>query len=232
MFCARTTAVTPTQVPIPPVNQPTVPTTLSLHPTFDCTAVKSALGSILCVDKAGATADWEVDTAFTAAKYSLPEAARDAFARAHDGWIQRVNQTCRLSRREPTYSPRQRQCVLNAYAAKANAYRSRLHGDALAETRLSPEDRAELQTRLITLGLLNGAADGEFGSKTRYAIRQFQEQIGEPPTEFLSSAQRIRLTQRPLPSTPGPIPKVDLLLSWARTHLCRYRRKAQSKKRF
>ena len=214
-LCARAAAL-PIQVAIPPVSQPTTPTTsqtptsqnLSLQPSFDCTGVKSALGSILCANQAGATADWEVDTAFKAVKYSLPESARDAFSRSHDDWIQKVDQRCRLPRRVSTYSLQQRLCALNAYAARANSYRSRLNGDALAETRLSPEQRAELQTRLIALGLLHGEADGQFGSDTRSAIWSYQEQIGEPPTEFFSAAQRIRLAEGPaLPPGPGPGPQ-------------------------
>jgi tetratricopeptide (TPR) repeat protein len=39
---------------------------------------------------------------------------------------------------------------------------------------------------------------------TRDAIRRFQEQAGEPLTEFLSAAQRAKLSQR-TPSTPRPI---------------------------
>jgi hypothetical protein len=201
--CAKA-AIIPAQVQIAPINQPAIPTASqppSSHPTFDCTGVNSALGSILCADRAGATADWEVDTALNALKYSLPEEARDALQRSHDDWIQGVNRTCLLPPRQPAYSPKQQQCVLNAYRARANAYHSRLRGDALAETRLSPDDRAELQTRLIDLGLLDGTADGQFGPKTRNAIRQFQEQIGEPQTKFLSAAQRVRLET---PSTPSP----------------------------
>jgi uncharacterized protein YecT (DUF1311 family) len=161
-FCARAAAAIPTQAPVPPTAQPTVPSTpqsLSLHPTFDCSVVQSALGSILCADKAGATADWAVDTAFRAAKYSLPEAARDALSHSHDDWIQTVSQKCRLSRRDPAYSPQQRQCVLNEYGVRTNTYRSRLQGDALAETQFSPDERADLQSRLINLGLLDGPAD-------------------------------------------------------------------------
>ena len=149
-----------------------------------------------------------MDTAFKAVKYSLPESARDAFSRSHDDWIQKVDQRCRLPRRVSTYSLQQRLCALNAYAARANSYRSRLNGDALAETRLSPEQRAELQTRLIALGLLHGEADGQFGSDTRSAIWSYQEQIGEPPTGFFSAAQRIRLAEGPaLPPGPGPGPQ-------------------------
>jgi hypothetical protein len=85
VFCARAAMAIPTQVPTPPINQPAIPTTsqsLSLHPSFDCTGVKSALGSILCADRAGATADWDVDTTFKALKYSLPESGRDALSRS------------------------------------------------------------------------------------------------------------------------------------------------------
>jgi Putative peptidoglycan binding domain/Tetratricopeptide repeat len=201
VVCAKAAAVIPAQVTVDPINQPSIPAVppaLSARPTFDCTVVKSALGSILCADKAGAMADWEIDTAFHALKYSVPETARDAVSRSHDDWIQAVDRTCRLPARQPVYSPQQRQCVLNAYRVKANAYRSRLRGDALAEIRLSPEERAQLQIRLIDLGLLDGPVDGQFGPMTRDAIRRYQGQVGDPQTEFLSSAQRIRLAARPL----------------------------------
>jgi peptidoglycan hydrolase-like protein with peptidoglycan-binding domain len=151
-------------------------------------------------------ADWEVDTAFRAQKYSLPESARDDLSRAHDNWIQEVDRKCQLSARQPSYSPQQRQCVLTAYRTKADAYRSRLRGDALAETKMSPETRAELQSRLTSKGFPAGPADGQFGPMTRDAIRAYQAHSGEPQTEFLSVAQRNRLTQQ----TPVlPQPKLD-----------------------
>ena len=208
-LCARAVAP-PTQVAVPPAIQPSIPTasqSLSLQPSFGCTGVKSALGSILCADQAGATADWDVDTTFKALKYSLPDSARDALSRSHDDWIQRVDQKCRLSRRVPTYTAQQRRCVLDAYGARANSYRSKLSGDALAETRLSPEQRAELQNNLIALGFLRGDADGQYGNDTRSAISTYQGQIGEPSTGFLSAAQRIRLAQGPAVPSTGPSSK-------------------------
>lgn len=89
VFCAKAATI-PVQVPIAPINQLAAPSASqppSLHPTFDCTGVKSALGSILCADRVGAAADWEVDTALNALKYSLPGEARDAVQRSHDDWI-------------------------------------------------------------------------------------------------------------------------------------------------
>jgi peptidoglycan hydrolase-like protein with peptidoglycan-binding domain len=106
-----------------------------------------------------------------------------------------VNRNCRLLPEQPAYSPPQRQCVLNAFRARANAYRVRLQGDALAESRLSPEDRAALQGKLIELGLLQGPADGEFGHVTREAIKRFQAQLGETQNALLTRAQSAMLME-------------------------------------
>ena len=157
--------------------------------------MSSAKGSILCADKAGATADWDVDSAYRAQKYSLPEPEQEAFSQAQQDWIEAVNRSCRLIVRQPAYSSQQRQCVLNAYNAKANALRARLRGDALAEARLTPEQRAEIQNKLIELAVLDGPADGQFGPMTRDAIRRYQEKMREPQTAFLSESQRTRLMQ-------------------------------------
>ena len=94
-------------------------------------------------------------------------------------------------------------CLLNAYHARAAAFRSKLTGDALAEARLSPEQRADLQQALAAKGFLRsdqigpGKHDGEFGPITRTAIKQFQQSIGAAPTGFLSADQRAALLERP-----------------------------------
>lgn len=46
----------------------------------------------------------------------------------------------------------------------------------------------ELQTRLIELGYLSGAADGKFGAATEQAVKDFQTAIGVEPTGEASSA--------------------------------------------
>jgi peptidoglycan hydrolase-like protein with peptidoglycan-binding domain len=171
------------------------PQPLSATPTFDCTTAKSGSGRILCADQAGGNADWEISGAYWANLFSLAEADRDAFKRGHDDWVQSVNRTCRLLPQQYTYAPQQRQCVLTAFRARADAYRSRLRGDALTESKLSPEQHADIQNALITLGLLVGEADGQFGPVTRSAIKRFQAQSGEPESEFLTATQRNQLLQ-------------------------------------
>jgi hypothetical protein len=184
---------------------PAIAPPLSSSPTFDCTGTRSALGSILCADRAGAIVDWDVDAAFQALKSSGQPAGQETVVHAHQHWIESTSRTCRLNK-QPTYSPQQRQCVLNAYSARAHAYRSKLRGDALAEARMSPEERAALQNKLISLGLLHSSADGIFGPVTRDAIQRYQERIGEPETQFLSMSQRKRLAYGNLPPPPADKP--------------------------
>jgi len=64
---------------------------------------------------------------------------------------------------------------------------------AAAEPALSLEDRREIQQALITLGHLQGDPDGNFGSQTPAAIRQFQSFQGDPETGTLSQDQRYAL---------------------------------------
>ena len=69
-------------------------------------------------------------------------------------------------------------------------YRSKLTSDALAESRLTPEQLSRVQQALIALGFLNVEADGEFGPATRAAIRKYQEANGFPKNDYLSMEQR------------------------------------------
>jgi CubicO group peptidase (beta-lactamase class C family) len=69
------------------------------------------------------------------------------------------------------YSPQQWQCILAAFRTRAIAYRSRLRGYALSESKLSPPDSAQLQIGLITLGhrggvFINAYDMGRFGYLT------------------------------------------------------------------
>ena len=95
----------------------------------------------------------------------------------------------------PPFSREQISCVIAAYRGHAAAYRSKLTGDALAESRLSPEQLAQIQQALIALGFLNGEADGEFGTVTRAAIRKYQETNGFRQSDYLSMGQRRALLE-------------------------------------
>jgi hypothetical protein len=192
---------------------PTNPQTLSATPTFDCTKAWITWARILCAYQDAANADWDITAAYWAKLYSLPEANREAFKTGHQYWLQSLNATCGLLPEQFVWWPQQGQCVLNAFHARAKTYRSLLRGDGLAESKLSPEEHAQLQIRLITLGLLVDDADGGFGPLTRDAIKRFQEQSGEPQNGFLTPAQRIRLLQAVAlrdggvvqPPSPGPV---------------------------
>jgi uncharacterized protein len=197
------TAAISARPPLSQIVQPAIaanPQPLSATPTFDCTKAKSGSGLILCSDQAGAKADWDIDAVYWANMFSLPEANRDAFTRAHEDWVQSVNRTCRLLPEQSAYMSQQRQCVLTAFRKRTDAYRARLKGDALAESKLNPEQHAEIQSALITLGLLDGTADGEFGEITRRAIKRFQDQNGEAQDEFLTAPQQQQLVQGKAPA--------------------------------
>ena len=117
--------------------------------------------------------------------------------------IQSLNRTCQLQPWQTSFSPQQRQCVLVAYRRRTELYRSQLKGEAFAESRLSPEQHAQIQSELVRLGFLSAEADGEFGPQTRAAIKSYQAQSGGPQSEFLTADQRnqlLRAAQAPGPS--------------------------------
>jgi peptidoglycan hydrolase-like protein with peptidoglycan-binding domain len=179
-------------LPPPTINAPQIQQ-LSSRPTFDCAKARSATARIICLDQAGANADWDLISAYWARYGALGEDGQKAFDQAQQDWLDNLKQVCRLNAQQGAFIPSQQQCVLDAYRKRATAYRSQLHGDALDESRLTPEQRAEIQQSLIGLGFLSDTADGEFGALTRAAIKQFQRQSGFAETGFLTGQQRQQL---------------------------------------
>jgi hypothetical protein len=129
--------------------------------------------------------------------FFFPQTDGESFRRGHEDWLQSLNRTCGLFPNQFPVSSQQRSCVLTQFRTRANLYRSRLTGDALAESRLSPEQHVQIQSTLSTMGLLNGNPDGEFGPLTREAITRFHEQVGDSQNLFLTPAQMARLMQAP-----------------------------------
>src|SRR5262249_21494538 len=193
-------------------------------PSFDCSqGVNSALAIILCRVPEAAQADWDLASAYWA--FSSDDRDQRAFS-------QSMNQRCALPRQEtaeesvgrafaqgwgrtmwgqplPIPGPQpitqnHVRCVITTFHNRGATLRSKLAGDALVESKLSPEEHTEIQAALIQKGFLRnrfrdyGAnADGQFGPNTRSAIKDFQRSIGARQTGFLSSDQRMALLESP-----------------------------------
>jgi hypothetical protein len=164
------------------------------QPSFDCAKARSPLALLICSGEETARADWDLRIASWAQYFLLSEPDRASFWEDQDKWLSSLNQKCQLTNSLP-FSRQQTSCVIGAYKARAALYRSRLTGEALAESKLSPEQLAKAQQTLIALGFLKGEADGEFGPVTRAAIRKYQEANGLPQSDYLSTEQRQALLE-------------------------------------
>ena len=176
-----------------------LPPTLSESASIDCTKAGSAVAKILCGSREGAKADWDLNSTLWATAGTITEAQQKALDQDQGRWRGWLNNKCL---QPPPFAgdiPQdQQRCVISEFHGRATQLRSKLTGDALAEARLSPEQHAQIQDLLITQGLLQPPADGEFGSITRQAIKRFQAIDGVPQTGFLSREQiaRLRTAQR------------------------------------
>ena len=166
-FDCRTAALSPSNI------VPNAPVATAIFPRSQRLIVadaRSLTARTMCLDQAGASADWDLITAYWARYFTLPEGQRQGFDQSHLDWLNSLNQRCPRARNP-------RECVLTAYQRRAAGYRSQLVGDALAESRLTPEQHAKIQQSLIAFGFLDGEADGEFGSITRSAIRRLKRNL-------------------------------------------------------
>jgi lytic murein transglycosylase len=90
-----------------------------------------------------------------------------------------------------------------AYALAIGHFADRLRGGPAfvqpwprQERVLSRAERLELQQLLVQRGLYKGTPDGQFGSMTREALRNFQASIGVPADGFATSEMLDRLRGR------------------------------------
>ena len=184
-----------------------LPPTLSDKASIDCTKAGSAVAKILCGSHEGATADWDLNSTLWAIAGTITEAQQKTFDQDQDHWRSWLNARCL---QPPLFagdiSQDKQRCVISEFHSRAAKLRSKLTGDALAESKLSPEQHAQIQELLIARGLLQPPADGEFGSSTRQAITKLQAIEGVSQTGFLSREQASQLrtvnqsTQSSLPA--------------------------------
>jgi len=206
--------------------------------------VHNTVAVILCGVPEAAQADWDLNSASWARYFTVNDTQRRMLDTDQQTWRQSLDRICALPRYPtpedqagkamleafgrmllgpgigmPGPQPITRahvNCVINAYRARAAVLRSKLTGDALAESQLSPEQHAQLQQTLAEKGFLrveqigNGTHDAEFGPITRNAIKQFQQSLGASSSRFLSNDQRSALLENTegggIASTPPPPP--------------------------
>jgi len=165
-------------------------------PTIDCTEARSSLARIICSGPEAASADWNLNAASWALRFSIDPSEREVFSKREVEWLQSLTQRCGLpTNPEATISAQAKRCVIDAYRTRESEYRAKLKGDALAEVNLSVEQRVEIQKALLSLGFLQGDADGEFGPVTRRAIRDFLVARGMREAGFLSPEAQQKLHQ-------------------------------------
>jgi peptidoglycan hydrolase-like protein with peptidoglycan-binding domain/uncharacterized protein YecT (DUF1311 family) len=177
------------------------PPSLSDKASIDCTKAGSTVAKILCGSRDGAKADWDLNSTLWALAGTLAGAPQKAFDQDQIRWRSWLNSKCLQPQSGGSdISQEQQRCVIDEFHSRADKLRSQLTGDGLTESKLTPEQHAQIQESLIARDLLRSPADGEFGSSTRQAITKFQEVEGVPQTGFLSSEQASKLRTTKLPS--------------------------------
>src|SRR5690242_15785526 len=78
---------------------------LSQKPTFQCERVQTTVARIICSERLGASADWELSAATWALRFSLDEPSQDAFVQGHSAWVQSMYGTCFLEPYQTIWFP-------------------------------------------------------------------------------------------------------------------------------
>src|SRR5216684_2688142 len=164
--------------------------------SFDCVKDRAPLASIVCSDQSAILAERRTAIAYLALFFSLDENGRARFRTDHLHWVNDLTARCiaspsalqKLLGAAPTAPFRE--CVSRAYMLRAGTYRRKLHGSALEEANLSPNELRKIQRRLVELKFLSGSIDGTFGVETRSAIRNYQSSIDHDQANFLTAEER------------------------------------------
>jgi uncharacterized protein YecT (DUF1311 family) len=182
--------------------------------SIDCTKVHNTVQVILCRVPEAAQADWKLNSAWRARYFTVNDNQRQMLGRDQQAWRQSLDRICALPRYQtpedqagqamaetfgrmmlgpgfglPVAQPITQahvNCAVNAYHARAAVLRSKLTGDALAESQLSSKQHAQLQAALAEKGFLcpdqtgHGTHDGEFGPITRMQSRNSSKALAHP----------------------------------------------------
>jgi Putative peptidoglycan binding domain len=164
--------------------------------SFDCAKDRAPLALIVCSDQSAILAERRTAIAYLAFYFSLDENGRARFRSDHLHWVNDLTAQCtaspstlqKLLGAAPTAPSRE--CVTRAYMLRAETYRRKLHGSALEEANLSPNELRNIQRRLVELKFLSGSIDGTFSVETRRAIRNYQSSINHDQANFLTAEER------------------------------------------
>jgi peptidoglycan hydrolase-like protein with peptidoglycan-binding domain/uncharacterized protein YecT (DUF1311 family) len=164
--------------------------------SFDCAKDRAPLALIVCSDQSAILAERRTAIAYLALYFSLDENGRTRFRSDHLHWLNDLTAQCTASPSKlqkllgaaPTAPSRE--CVTRAYMLRAETYRRKLHGSALEEANLSPNELRKIQRRLVELKFLSGSIDGTFSVETRSAIRNYQSSIDHDQANFLTAKER------------------------------------------
>jgi peptidoglycan hydrolase-like protein with peptidoglycan-binding domain len=182
--------------------------------SFDCAKDRAPLASIVCSDQGAILAERRTAIAYLALFFSLDENGRARFRNDHLRWVNDLTARCiaspsalqRLFGTAPTTASRE--CVSRAYMLRTELYRRKLHGSALEEANLSPNELRKIQRRLVELKFLSGSIDGTFGVETRTAIRNYQSSIDHDQANFLTAEER-NILLAPSGAAPQPSPRAQ-----------------------
>jgi hypothetical protein len=174
--------------------------------SFDCAKDRTPLASIVCSDHQATAAERRTAIAYLAVYFSLDENGRTRFRSDHLRWANDLTAQCTASLLGAAPTAPSRECVTRAYMLRAETYRRKLHGSALEEANLSPNELRKIQRRLVELKFLSGSIDGMFSVETRRAIRNYQSSINHDQANFLPPRSATGSWRRPAPLHSRPLP--------------------------
>ncbi|NHN88949.1 superinfection immunity protein [Acetobacter conturbans] len=176
------------------------------HPDFSCLTPpqKNGVATMLCENSAAAQHELQFDQVYYALRAVVGPAGWKGLKQEIILAENAVDQQCGLpvpGAADQTVPPDATACYAAGMDRLSEAYRARLSGAALEESKRPIGDHIALQRRLIALGYLpaGSIADGVYGESTRAAITAWKHETQQPESSpFLSDADAVILMGHPL----------------------------------